>query len=124
MGDGQPHRRRLASLHGPHRDVRARRGVRWVTRTTGAERAGARGHPTLRSPTFRYATLLAAPAAGIGGPEQSRRPITVKPDSPASVVPLLVFDEANLVSAAGLVPVLRLAESAGWSEAIGDARTL
>lgn len=31
-----------------------------------------------------------------------------------------VFDEANLVSAAGLVPVLALAESAGLSEAVGE----
>lgn len=38
------------------------------------------------------------------------------------VVP--VFDEVNLVSAAGLVPVLELAESAGLSAAIGAAVTL
>jgi len=38
------------------------------------------------------------------------------------VVP--VFDDPNLVSAAGLVPVLELAESAGLSEAIGQAVTL
>ncbi|HWB35435.1 MAG TPA: IS1380 family transposase [Rugosimonospora sp.] len=35
-----------------------------------------------------------------------------------------VFDEANLVSAAGLVPVLQLAESAGLAEAIGQVMTL
>jgi hypothetical protein len=28
-----------------------------------------------------------------------------------------VFDDPNLVSAAGLVPVLRLAEAAGWHDA-------
>jgi hypothetical protein len=35
-----------------------------------------------------------------------------------------VFDEANLVSAAGLVPVLELAESAGFSVAVAGAVTL
>ena len=35
-----------------------------------------------------------------------------------------VFDDANLVSAAGLVPVLELAEAAGLSRVLADASTL
>lgn len=35
-----------------------------------------------------------------------------------------VFDDGNLVSAAGLVPVLELAESAGLSRLMADASTL